>query len=487
MRPVFDDTSEDKLSYARANVVFNAPYFASIVHGFIYVPADGLGTMGVTAKMVLLFDPQWVKEATIPNLAADIVHEINHFLRKHFERAGMIEDPDLFNLAGDLAINPDIRDAKCWELADESSKRPAVFPKHYGLPEGLSTEEYYAKLLQMKQNNTLKQQGKPKAGQKAPQGGGGGDQKPDKDGQGNDPSSGGDGQKPDGKEETPRSVCAGRCGSIAGGVDDPKFAEKMDAKEGRSEVEIASITKRTAADIKAHAEAHGRGSLPKNLHELANALIEEPHVSWQNELSHIIRNSSGRIQAGGEDFSMSRPSKRSIIRGIVRPGMIEHQPEVAIVRDTSGSMNIKQLNACIREAYHILQALGVDEAWFADADADVAMPWKRVGPSFFRSLSDVHGRGGTSFIPAIRAAEKLFPRPDLLVYCTDGDGSAPKRPPQYMEVVWCLIMGGHTRGRSPARWGHPVIISENPKDRKAAPILPEEDELEDDDEDELTV
>jgi predicted metal-dependent peptidase len=446
----FDDTVEDKLSYARAAVVHDAPYFASVVHGFIYVPIEGLGTMGVTSAMVLAYDPQWVKEASIKNLAADIVHEVNHFLRKHWVRAGNVEDPQLFNTAADLAINPDIRNAGVWELADKNSTRPAIFPEDFQLEEGLSTEEYYAKLLQRKHSQPPKEET-----QSADEGSG-------------DNDSEGAGQK--------GGVCAGHCGSIAGNVDDPRLSEKTVGEQGRSQVEIQTISKRTAADIESYVQAKGIGSVPAGLSQFAKALIEEPHVRWQNELAHIIHNASGRIQAGGEDFSMSRPSKRSIIRGICRPGMIEHQPEVGFVRDSSASMNLDQLNACIREAYHIMQALGVDEAWFADADAAVAMPWKRVGPEFFRQLTEVHGRGGTDFRPAITAAEKLFPRPDLLIYCTDGFGPAPTIAPVDMAVVWCLI-GGQ---RSPAKWGHPVIISEDPNDRRATPILPVEEEPDDD-------
>jgi predicted metal-dependent peptidase len=161
--------------------------------------------------------------------------------------------------------------------------------------------------------------------------------------------------------------------------------------------------------------------------------------------------------------------------------MIEQQPEVGIVRDSSGSMNQSQLNACIREAYHIMQALGVDEVWFTDADAAVSCPWRRVNANFFRNLTEVHGRGGTDFRPAINEAEKLFPRPDLLIYCTDGDGPAPKNAPVDMTVVWCLILGGWSRGKPPAKWGHTVIVTDDPTKRKAPPIVP--DDPDDDDED----
>lgn len=477
MRPVFTDTVEDRMSYARAAAVFKAPYFASVIHGFIYTPIEGIGTMLCTPHMVLGYDPEWVKVATIGELAADIAHEVNHFMRKHFLRVGAVEDPRLFNKAGDLAINPDLL-AGGWEIAGKDSKRPAIFPKDYGLPDGLSTEEYYAKLLQMKHAGKLKGQDSPGGGSSddKSQDPSQGEQKPgDQQGQG---AGQGQGQQPS------YGVCAGHCGGIAGGTDDPRMGAALEAKEGRSEVEVQSIAKRTAAAIKSHIEAKGRGSVPAGLAEFAKGLIEEPHVRWQSELAHIIRQASGRIQAGGEDFSMSRPSKRSIMRGIVRPGMIEHQPEVAIVRDSSGSMNQNQLIACIRESYHIMQALGVDEVWFADADANVAMPWKRVGAAFFLNLTEVHGRGGTDFRPAIKAAEKLFPHPDLLIYCTDGDGTAPRSPPRDMAVVWAIILGGYARGKAPARWGHTVIVSEDPRVRRSAVLMPD-DEEEDDEDDEI--
>jgi predicted metal-dependent peptidase len=435
MRPVFEDTVEDKISYARQAVVFAEPYFASIVHGFVYVPMEGIRTMLCTPKLVLGYDPEWVRLASIKELAADIAHEVQHFMRKHFERTGKLNDPVLFNLAADLAINPDLRNAG-YELADEKSARPAIFPKHYNLPEGLSTEEYYTLLQQMQAAGTLGTMG----------------------------GSAGNG------------ICSGNCGGIAGGADHESMSAALDAKEGRNEIEIISISKRAADDIKRHIETHGRGKLPKSIAEFAQALIEEPHVRWQAELAHVIRSTSGRIQSGGEDFSMSRPSKRSFVRGLVRPGMVEYQPEVCIVRDTSGSMNTKQLTDCTRESYHIMQALGIDEVWFADADANVAMPWKRVGPAFFRNLKDAHGRGGTSFIPAIAAASKLSPRPDLLIYCTDGDGDAPKCPPQGMSVVWAIIMGGYARAKAPAHWGHTVVVSEDPRQRRAKPLPPDADD-----------
>ena len=233
------------------------------------------------------------------------------------------------------------------------------------------------------------------------------------------------------------------------------------------------IEKKVIAAVKAHAASNGRGSIPASLRELLDAIDEPSWVRWEDELGQVLRDTTGRLQAGGQDFSLARPAKRAMMRGVVRAGMIEQLPEVAIIRDSSGSMGAPQLVAACREAYAILQALGIDEVWFTDADTAVT-EWKRVGPDFFRTLTEVTGRGGTDFVGPIASARRLHPQPDLLVYVTDGDGSAPKEAPLDLAVVWCVVPSYWNR--APAKWGHTVMISDDPK-KRAAPIkYPDDDD-----------
>ena len=427
---------EEKMAAARAAALFKAPYFSSVIYGFVFHPIEGIRTMLVTAKMVLGYDPAWAVEATVDELAADIVHEVHHFMRKHFERAVNIQDPELFNLAGDLAINPDMR-AGGWKLA--TGPKGAVYPAMYDLPEGKSTEEYYELLKQ----------------QKAEGGGSGKKKLP------GDPSDDGEGAG-SGKEKG--GICRGHCGGI-GGSSDHETQLNAAPDLGRDVAEMKGIEMRAINDIKQHAERHGRGSVPASMLEWIAKFDDTPHVRWQDELASILRDTTGRLQAGGDDFSMRRPSKRSFLRGILRPGMVEHLPEVAVIRDSSGSMGAKQLRDAAREAYGIMQALGIDEVWFADADTEISVPWRRVGGQFFRELSERHGGGGTDFRQPIESALKLSPRPDLLVYVTDGDGTTTKMPPPNVVVVWCIVPSYYNK--APAAWGHVVIVSDDPKVRKA--------------------
>jgi predicted metal-dependent peptidase len=410
---------EDKMSGARAAVIKKAPYFSSVVYGFVYRAIEDIRTMCVTPNMILGYDPKWAGVATIDELAADIVHEIHHFKSKHFERAKDFEDKDRFNKAGDLAINPALKKAG-WKLSTDKVMG-AIFPEHFGLPDGLTTEKYYELLK-------------------------------DKEGGGH-------------------GVCSGGCGGVAGGADHPMLVALTALPNvGRTANQQKSIEKRMANDIKKHIEQQGRGSLPGHLLDWTKVFDEEPHVRWEDELAQVLRENTGELQAGGDDFSLRCPSKRSILRGFPRPGLVEYAPVVAIIRDSSGSMQQPQLTAATREAYFILQALGIEEVWFCDADTDVATPWKRVGGTFFKTLTEVHGRGGTDFRAAIESALKLSPRPDLIVYLTDGDGTTTDMPPPNVSVVWGIVPSYYNM--APADWGHCVIISDDKNVRKKKVLRP---------------
>jgi hypothetical protein len=430
-----------KMASARAYVLQKAPYFSSAVYALVPKPMPGIKTMLVTKQLVMGYDPAWAERATVEELGADIAHEVNHFLRHHFERAGKC-DPSLWNIAGDLAINPNLRNAG-WQLAKD-----AIFPESFNLPEGKSAEEYY-QLLRNAQLQQPQLQDAPKQGEKP--------QPPQPEGGPEEQDGGGQPMSPP-PPAVPKPG-TGRCGSI-GGHSDPEIEKALEKEEGlgRDPAEMQGIAQRTLHDVKEHAAKHGRGSVPGDLLEHLKAFEEVSKVHWKDLLAHIIRDATGRFQAGGDDFSLRRPSKRSCTRGFLRPGLIEHLPEVAIVRDTSGSMGQKQLADATREAYAIMQALSIEEVWFADADTALAMPWRRVGGQFFKTLTEAKGRGGTDFQPAIDSALTLQPRPNVIVYVTDGDGSVAEFPPPDVEVVWVIVPSYYKK--PPATWGKTVFVED---------------------------
>lgn len=496
----------ERMGHARAIVLQKAPYFSSIVYGFVFQGRDDLDSMAVSAGMVLYYGITWAESAELAELAADIAHETHHFVRNHFIRFDALspEDKELLNIAGDLAINPDLRN-EGWKLAAS-----AIFPADFGFPEGKTTEEYFALLKKRKEDEKKKQKkdekGGPAPGQGSPQNGppdaAGGEPAPALAtplGAGRDPGQGSGHPKPDqapqppapsGKSEgqaegqtpsqdagpggptprpkgppkpSPKGISAGRCGSLAGASNAPGIEQKLDAEVGRNEFEKKLIERQVQEDIKAYVEAQGRGSLPDSLVTWATAVVEEPKVDWRDELAQELRDATGQMQAGGEDFSLTRPSKRSFLRGMIRPGLVEYEPVVAFVLDSSGSMRKPQLKEAITQAIHVLEQLGISEMWFCEADAGVAMDFQLVHPDFFQKL-EIRGRGGTDFRPAIKAASLLTPRPDILIYGTDGDGAAPATAPPDMHVIWCVVPGHYNK--APTMWGKTIFVTDKKQPEK---------------------
>ncbi len=93
--------------------------------------------------------------------------------------------------------------------------------------------------------------------------------------------------------------------------------------------------------------------------------------------------------------------------------------------------------------------------WLIECDCRIATKPKRVAMSSLLHAK-LHGGGGTSFDPVLYEVEKLRPRPRLLVYLTDGEGSASYRP-KGVEVVWGVV-GGFTKWLEQAGWENVVAI-----------------------------
>jgi predicted metal-dependent peptidase len=422
--------AEAKISLARTIVRSKGPYYSKAMASLVFIPVQGIQTMCVTTNLILGYDPEWALMAPATVLAADVVHEINHFIRRHLHRIPG-GDPHLKNIAGDLSINPDLLIGG-WDLADKTSPRPVILPKDYNFPDGLSMEEYYALLMKEQEKKNSKLQELLDALRDGGDGKGGG-------------------------------VGSGACGGIAQGAASSAVEKALEAIPGvgRSKAEVKNVEVIAAKQIKDYVAQKGRGSVPEKLIRDAELSKEISRIRWQDILSRVIRTATGQVMLGGEvEPSYIRLSRRMQPEtGIIRPSYITQMPEIAIVRDTSGSMGPKQLQDCVRESYAIVKSLGIDEVWFTDADAAVSMPWQRVKKEFFDKLSTSCGGGGTHFAPAIKDALKLHPKPDLLIYCTDGDGSAGD-PPRGMGVVFAVVPSYHNK--APCEWATTVFI-ENPE------------------------
>lgn len=385
-----------------------APYFAEVINSLVPTVFKGLGTIGVTKRLLLVYDPEWIALRNPDEMAALYWHETMHVILNHFDRRGE-KDPFIYNVAGDLFINDQGRGAGF------VFPKGGLFPEQFGLAPNLTTDEYYTEL--MKQAKEALKELVDRLN--------------------------GDGWQ------------SGECGSGAGNPFKGEPDEGDPANGARSEAEAGQLRIRTAEAIKQHVSAKGRGSVPSGLDRWADGALETPKVPWQTELAIATRHAIA-YRPGAVDLSFSRSSRRQAALGYgpgvpMIPAYVRPVPRVCFVLDTSGSMGDDRIMAAIDESAGILESVGA-EITFLSIDAAVH------GVTQVRSVEElkqlVKGGGGTDFRPAFKAAMELVPRCEVLIYATDGDGPAPSEPPPF-KTIWLLI----DCYREPAEWGDKIHIS----------------------------
>jgi hypothetical protein len=141
-----------KLQAIRLIAVRNRPYFGLALHALKLVSTDKVDTMSIDqhARVYVNTNRVGAKDGwTLEESAGVLVHELNHWLRKHFLRAAALlknVSPDdlqvesqLVNICEDMEINDDLEDSRL------KLPKDGQWPSKYGLPEHLLWEEYYEK------------------------------------------------------------------------------------------------------------------------------------------------------------------------------------------------------------------------------------------------------------------------------------------------------------------------------------------------------
>lgn len=413
---------KQKIIAARARIKEIAPYFRAAVLGAIYVdmPRGTLGTMGITKDGVLYYDPNFIDACTVDAVAFGILHEVaGHWLRDHNGRRPPGADHTLWNIAGDAEINDDLMKLKL-----KDTPPGPVLPAMLGCKEGLTAEEYFAKL----RDEVAKGAGKP---------------------------------------DTKDGCASGHCGSGAGHAhkDEPGgkakdgTAEDDGVGEGRTEAERARIAARTAEAIKNHVDRHGRGSVPAGFDRWADRMLQPAKIDWRAKLSALVK-SAVTFRPGAITTTWTRMGRKQAGLGYgngcpVTPAWRAPVPNVAVVVDTSGSMGEAELQDAVNETAGILKAVnGAVE--FIAIDAAVHSEVVIADPS--QISKHLKGGGGTDFRPAFDRLCRNRPgktRPEVIIFITDGCGPAPETPPVGCKVIWVLVGPYQSR---PVEWGEVCAI-----------------------------
>jgi len=146
-----------------------------------------------------------------------------------------------------------------------------------------------------------------------------------------------------------------------------------------------------------------------------------PRKDWKEELARFVYNT-----CKADSRTWTRQSRRVV--GL--PGWNrEIESNIVIVLDTSGSVTGPILSTFLAECRAITSLNGITAVVMtADAKVQQVIQPGEPFPSKWK------GGGGTSFIPALKAAEEY--EPNCIIYLTDGEGTYPKG--SLYPVLWVL-------------------------------------------------
>ncbi len=420
LRPLESLGTEQRRAWAAARVwaAHQAPYMANALLALDPVVVDqsgdpesrllDLGALPVDQQWHVYLDPDVLIDLSVPTIGFWLVHQVSHLLRHHAERSpaqkpiGVVpktfvqsRDEQRGNVAADAEINDD--------LVAGGTARPqgAVTPTSLGLPDSWTAEQYWDALG-----------GSAEAAHRAPESGD----------RAHDCGSGCDG--------LPRPWDSGQPGL---GPTGQKLLER---------------------DVARRIEEHQRhyGTTPAGWRRWASEILE-PTVSWQRLFASAIRRGVADV-AGRVDFSYRKPSRRSSVAGdVILPSLRQPLPKIAMVLDTSGSMDDHLLAQSLAEVQGVLLSLGVGRRHLkivcCDAKAFEAQKVMRA-----RDV-ELLGGGGADMGAGLAKAAELRPRPDLIVVLTDGHTPWPTEPPRGIRVIVGLM---DSSGRVP-EWARTVSIN----------------------------
>jgi predicted metal-dependent peptidase len=412
----------DNLTVARYIAVRKAPYFAHALFKapIIATPAVPVAAMDMHGRLYI--NPQVVKEWKPEHIATVLVHEMFHLLNEHFARKGA-RDQKRWNIATDLEIANILRSMD-FRL---DTPIPHTTPEQYNLPNDLLAEEYYDRLKSKTDT-------------------GGNDKDETDDGQSSCSTNGHSdnfaGQPDSSKDGHPS-------GSASDGIEKP-WELPLDDTEypGLSDTEQEILRREVAHAIETHYK--DRGDLPMQLERLVKRYKKRNEVNWRELLRRYVKRTLV-ITGHGDHYTYRRPNRRKQQSNFIFPSLAHTRPEIAVVIDTSGSMNDAELNTAINEVDALLRELR-SEVTVLSVDAAVHTTQR------IRSTRQIklEGGGGTDMMCGIRAATQLKPTPHAIIVITDGYTPWSETQPRNTPPVIAVLTDANSK--EPPRWIRSVRV-----------------------------
>jgi predicted metal-dependent peptidase len=292
-------------------------FFATLVLRLVPEPVWDLGTLATDGR-VLRYFPPFVTGLSPDELVGVLAHEVMHCALAHPARRGD-RDPEKWNVACDLAINPLLVTAGV--ILPPTRLMPGE-GAYVGLEPGHPAEEYYARLPGPKDAS---------------------------DGSGSGEGPAGD---------------PGGCGQVV----DLASGDPAESRQVEADWQVAVS--------QAQAAAAGRGPLPAGLGRAVERVLHPP-ADWRAVLREFVS------AAARNDYTWTRPNRRFVAQGLYLPGLhSEELGDVILAVDTSGSIDEKLLGTFAAEANAVLGAYDCSvTVLYHDTEVQKVQSWQSAdGP-----------------------------------------------------------------------------------------------------------
>ncbi len=386
---------QQKVLAARLWIARHRPYYASALFSCPLWYTDQTDGFSIDAHWRISVNPAVAASLSVEEVAGSLAHELNHALRAHPDRglrAGV--PPDLHTL-WNVAADCEIND----DLSEDGlARRPGIiYPEDFGLPEGKLAETYYRHLLQNAE--TI---------------------------------------------EIPTACCT----SATYG---PDVAHPF---PGLSAARKQQLKRATAQAVLDHQHQHGWWSATEGLARWAENTAS-PTADWRRILAAELRRGIQR-QPGTGDRTYTRPPRRPDDSAVIRPGTHQPATDIAVVIDTSGSMQEPDLRQALAETEAVLKQTGGQQPITVHSHDTEARTTQRI---LNTSRIELDGGGGTDMAAAINTAATARPRPAIIIVITDGHTPwPPTRPTGNHSTIIAVLTRPHTAENVPC-WITPITTT----------------------------
>lgn len=417
-RSTLELTQEQETFYRRIKMmtVRKQPFIAALINQLIPVSSPGLGTMAVDDGLRLYIDFGHIMEKGYEYAAGVLAHEPWHILRKHNQRAKNINansplEQKIFNIAGDLEINDDIK-----HLIPENGIQPgedtfADFKPY------LNAEDYYFKIVDI--------------------------MKTSKENTGSSNTNNNQNNTPEHNENTNNQQTENNAGET-GDIDIDDILDAIDQHQscgsgsgGEKLVEyelpadeenpyISDFKKNLTVKQVAEAVANTDFSTidddtlnSESLKLWADEVLNYNPIDWREMFNNAVRNAV-KQQKGYKDYNYRRLARRQPIKGVLLPARTEPDIRVGIGIDTSYS-NITKLGIAVEEIMGIVNKTGIRGRNLLAFSVDNNI---ETSPDYITNKDDIsfQGSGGTDLNIAFDfVAENLKNKIDVFILLTDGE------------------------------------------------------------------